>query len=146
VDLTGSAVDQPEINAQGTLTIRGKSGFTRCHITPSTLSPSSTPHVAHLQHCQCSPYSTATAGEPKPVDSGISPSTRAIKARKQVDCAVNTVRDVSAPKRDTPGDVRDDFSLADTFLAQPPPLVSIDRCAIRKRTELYVPLSFLIST
>jgi hypothetical protein len=39
--------------------------------------------------------------------------------------SVNIARDVSTLKHDIPGDVLDGFSLTDTFLTEPPPLVSV---------------------
>ena len=75
-----------------------------------------------------------TAGDAKSLDSSISPSTGAIKPRAQASSAVNTARGKSAQGQGTPGDVLNDFSLADTFISQPPPLVPVSSS---KRTAPY---------
>jgi hypothetical protein len=64
-----------------------------------------------------------TAGGPESLDSSISPSARAIKACTQASGAVNTARGISVGRSRALGEVLDDFSLADTFIAQPPALV-----------------------
>lgn len=66
-----------------------------------------------------------TARDAESLDSSISPGARAIKACTAANGATNTARSVSTPERDTPGSVLDDFSLADTFIAQPPPPIFV---------------------
>jgi hypothetical protein len=62
-----------------------------------------------------------TAGDTESLDSSISLSAGAIKPRAQASSAVNTARRESAPEQGILGDVLEDFSLADTFLARPRP-------------------------
>lgn len=55
----------------------------------------------------------------------------------QVSNAVTTacgVSRLSTPKHDIPGDVLDDFSMAGTFLAQPPPVISVSASKRAKAT------------
>lgn len=65
------------------------------------------------------------AEEPKPINSSISSSASAIEARTRMGSSVNRAQGASTLKHGTPGDVLNNLSLADTFLTQPPPLVSI---------------------
>jgi hypothetical protein len=66
-----------------------------------------------------------TAGDAESLDSSISPCAGVIKACTQASGAVNTAHGISVGRSTALGEVLDDFSLADTFIAQPPPLVSV---------------------
>ena len=54
-------------------------------------------------------------------DGGLGSQCARAEVRTPASCVANTAHGVSTPKRSTPGSVLDDFSLADTFIAQPPP-------------------------
>jgi hypothetical protein len=77
--------------------------------------------VTHLQYCR----HVFCSREAQAHQSSISPSLSAIEARTRAGSSVNIARGFSTLRHDTPGEVLDAFSLADTFLAQPPPLVSV---------------------